>query len=135
MTKAFSFGDCRLTPDHRELRWRDVVQRIEPQVFDLIVDLIEHRDRMVTRDELLERVWHGRIVSDATLGSRLKMVCGGDPGAAAAQQKLFLTPSMAALPLRRYRSRPGRGRRIVTERGARTHGTGAVAFRRAVAAG
>ncbi len=47
-------------------------EAVEPQVFDLILDLIEHRDRVVTRSELLERVWHGRFVSDATLSSRIK---------------------------------------------------------------
>jgi DNA-binding winged helix-turn-helix (wHTH) protein len=40
------------------------VQQVEPQVLDLIIDLVEHRGRLVTRDELLERIWQGRIVSE-----------------------------------------------------------------------
>lgn len=44
----------------------------EPQVFDLLVYLLENRDRVVTRDEIIARVWHGRIVSEAALSSRIK---------------------------------------------------------------
>ena len=44
---------------------------LEPQVFDLLEFLIRARDRVVSRDDVLEAVWHGRIVSDATLSSRI----------------------------------------------------------------
>ena len=44
----------------------------EPQVFDLLVYLIENRNRVVTRNELLENLWKGKVVTDATLGARLK---------------------------------------------------------------
>ncbi len=45
---------------------------IEPQVFDLLVYLIENRNRVVTREELLEELWNGRIVSDSAINARLK---------------------------------------------------------------
>ena len=45
---------------------------VEPQVFDLLTYLVEHKDRVVTRDELLENLWKGKIVSDSALGARLK---------------------------------------------------------------
>ncbi|MDO6569236.1 winged helix-turn-helix domain-containing protein [Alteromonas sp. 1_MG-2023] len=45
---------------------------VEPKVFDLIVYLIEHRDRLVTRDELFNAVWSGREVSDTTLSNHIK---------------------------------------------------------------
>lgn len=45
---------------------------IEPQVFDLLVYLIENRNRVVTREELLEQMWNGRIVSDSAINARLK---------------------------------------------------------------
>ena len=54
---------------------------VEPQVFDLILYLIENRNRVVARDELLARVWRGRFVSDATIASRLnaaRRVLGDD---------------------------------------------------------
>ena len=44
---------------------------VEPQVFSLIQFLIENRDRVVTKDELFENIWDGRIVSDAALASRI----------------------------------------------------------------
>ena len=47
---------------------------IEPQVFDLLVYLIANRNRVIPRDELLDNLWKGKIVTDATLGVRLKDV-------------------------------------------------------------
>jgi TolB-like protein/DNA-binding winged helix-turn-helix (wHTH) protein/tetratricopeptide (TPR) repeat protein len=47
---------------------------VEPQVFDLLVYLIENRGRVVTRGELLDRLWEGKIVTDAALGASLKEV-------------------------------------------------------------
>src|SRR5581483_2601152 len=44
---------------------------VEPQVFDLLAYLIEHRDRVVGKDELISTVWAGRIVSDSALASRI----------------------------------------------------------------
>lgn len=63
---------------------------VEPQVFDLLVMLIENRQRTVSKDELIERVWKGRIVSDSTLSSRIKSArqALGDDGSA---QKLIRT--------------------------------------------
>lgn len=57
-------------------------QSIEPQVFDLLLYLIDNRDRVVTRDELLENLWHGRIVSESALNGRLKIArkAVGDDG-------------------------------------------------------
>lgn len=56
---------------------------IEPLVFDLLVYLIEHRNRVVNRDELLENLWKGKVVTDAALGARLKDArkAVGDSGA------------------------------------------------------
>jgi DNA-binding winged helix-turn-helix (wHTH) protein len=45
---------------------------MEPLVFDLLVYLIEHRDRVVTREELLNNLWQGKIVTDSALAARLK---------------------------------------------------------------
>ena len=45
---------------------------VQPQVFDLLGYLIEHRERVVARDELLSELWRGRVVSDSALNSRLK---------------------------------------------------------------
>ena len=47
---------------------------VEPQVFDLLVYLIVNRNRVVSRHELLDTLWKGKVVTDATLGVRLKDV-------------------------------------------------------------
>ena len=47
------------------------VVRIEPQVFDLIYALVMKAGAMVTKDELIDAVWEGRIVSDATISARV----------------------------------------------------------------
>ena len=76
---------------------------VEPQVFDLLVLLIRNRDRVVTRDEIIERIWNGRTVSEAALSSRIKAArqAIGDDGAA---QKCIRTIR-------------GRGYRVVAEVG------------------
>src|SRR6185295_19734692 len=45
-----------------------------PQVFDLLVHLVEHRERVVSKDDMLEAVWSGRIVSESTLTSHINAV-------------------------------------------------------------
>lgn len=47
---------------------------VEPQVFDLLTYLVERRDRVVTRQELLDNLWKGKVVTDSALGTRLKSV-------------------------------------------------------------
>lgn len=66
------FGDCVIDTDRGELRRAGRLVPIEPQVFELLAHLIAHPDRIVTRDELNEAIWHGRIVSDSALSSRIK---------------------------------------------------------------
>jgi len=47
---------------------------LEPQVLDLLAYLLENRDRVITKDELNERIWGGRAVSDAALSTRIRAV-------------------------------------------------------------
>ena len=61
-----------LDTDDYSLTRNGINHAIEPQVFDLLIYLIENRNRVVTREELLERLWHGRIVSDSAINARLK---------------------------------------------------------------
>ena len=67
----YRFEDYVLDTNRRELRRGDGLVAVEPQVFDLLEILIRHRDRVVSRDDLLAAVWEGRIVSEATLSSRV----------------------------------------------------------------
>ena len=66
------FGDCSLDTGRCELRSGGVVVPVEPQVLALLRLLIENRERLVGKDEIVERVWNGRIVSEAAIASRVK---------------------------------------------------------------
>src|SRR5947209_14544943 len=67
----FLFGDYALDLERRELRRGADLIQVEPQVFDLLAYLVENRDRVASKDDLLAAVWHGRIVSESTLTSRI----------------------------------------------------------------
>jgi TolB-like protein len=88
----FFFEDHELDVDRRELTRGSERIALEPQVFDLLVYLVQNRDRVVSKDELIERVWEGRIVSESTLTSRITAVrkAIGDSGDA---QRLIRTVS------------------------------------------
>ena len=66
------FGDYEIDTDQRKFWVSGELQALEPQVFRLLAVLIKNRNRIVTRDELIDAVWQGRIVSDSTLASRIK---------------------------------------------------------------
>jgi TolB-like protein len=67
----YLFGDCALDMDRRELRRGTTLVAIEPQVFDLLVHLVRHRDRVISKDELLASVWQGRAISESALFNRV----------------------------------------------------------------
>jgi TolB-like protein/cytochrome c-type biogenesis protein CcmH/NrfG len=67
----FHFSDHVLDTVRRELtRGREHLE-VEPQVFDLLAYLVQHRDRVVSKDDLIEAIWQGRVVSESTLTSRI----------------------------------------------------------------
>ena len=86
----FLFAGYTLDTDRRELRRSGDAIAVEPQVFDLLVYLVDNRDRVVSKDDLIASVWCGRIVSDSTLTSRINAArrAVGDTGQA---QKLIRT--------------------------------------------
>lgn len=68
----YLFEGFTLDKERRELRTNDsMTVVVGPQVFDLLVYLIENRERVVSKDDLIASVWDGRIVSDSTLDSRV----------------------------------------------------------------
>jgi len=88
----YRFEDYALDLKGQELRHRGVRVEVEPQVFNLLAHIIAHRDRIVSKDDLIAHVWRGRIVSDSALTSRItaaRQAIGDDGG----QQRLIRTIS------------------------------------------
>jgi TolB-like protein/Tfp pilus assembly protein PilF len=86
----YRFADCVLDTDRRELRRGTRAIPVGPQVFDLLLHLLQNRDRVVSKDNLLAAIWHGRTVSQSTLTSHVNAVrkALGDTGA---DQRLIRT--------------------------------------------
>jgi TolB-like protein len=86
----FRFAGFEIDIPRRELRRAGELVSIEPQVFDLLIHLVRNHDRIVTKDELIETVWKGRVISEAALSSRISAArrAVGDSGA---EQKLIRT--------------------------------------------
>jgi DNA-binding winged helix-turn-helix (wHTH) protein len=88
----FLFEDHALDIDRRELRRGAQQIPVEPQVFDLLVYLVQNRERVVTKDDLLDAVWSGRFVSESNLTTRINAArkAIGDSGQ---EQRLIRTIS------------------------------------------
>ena len=86
----FLFENYALDTDRRELKRGAELVAVEPQVFDLLVHLIENRNRVVSKNDLIASVWSGRVVSESTLTSRINAArkAVGDSGE---QQSLIRT--------------------------------------------
>jgi DNA-binding winged helix-turn-helix (wHTH) protein/pimeloyl-ACP methyl ester carboxylesterase len=80
----YQFEGGTLDAGRRELRQGDRLVEVEPQVFDLLAFLLKNRERVVSRDDLIEGVWGGRIVSESALATRINAVrrAIGDDGTA-----------------------------------------------------
>jgi TolB-like protein/Flp pilus assembly protein TadD len=90
MEVRFLFEDYCLDVERRELKWGTELIAVGPKVFDLLLFLIQNRHQVVTRDDLLQAVWEGRIVSESTLTSHINAVrkAIGDTGK---EQRLIRT--------------------------------------------
>jgi TolB-like protein len=86
----YLFEEYAFDTDRRELRRGADVVSVAPQVFDLLDYLIRNRERVVSKDDLINAIWNGRIVSDAALTTRLNVARGaiGDTGE---EQRLIKT--------------------------------------------
>ena len=70
----FLFEDCVLDTDRREFTRRSAAVAMGPQVFDLLLYLVQNRARVVSKDDVLDAVWSGRTVSESTLTSHINAV-------------------------------------------------------------
>jgi TolB-like protein/tetratricopeptide (TPR) repeat protein len=86
----YRFEEYVLDSDRREIYRAGVRLSLEPQVFELLEFLVRTRERLVTKNEVLNKVWSGRIVSDAALDTRLSAArhAIGDSGT---EQRLIRT--------------------------------------------
>lgn len=78
---VYRFGDAELDERRRQLTRRGRELALEPRVFDLLVYLLRHRDRVVSKSELLEKLWPGVFVSESVLPTNvttLRKVLGDD---------------------------------------------------------
>ena len=87
----YRFGNFSLDPDRLELRSGEELVTVEPQVLALLTYLVQNREKVVSKDEIFENIWQGRIVSDGTLNSRINFVrrAVGDSGSDQAVIKTF----------------------------------------------
>lgn len=67
----YEFDDFQLDSERYEFRYKHQLRSIEPQVFDLLLLLLANHERIVTKDEIYTSIWKDRIVSEATLSSRI----------------------------------------------------------------
>src|ERR1700721_754820 len=68
----YRFGQFDVNAERYELRRDGSVEAVEPLVFNLILFLARNPNRVISRDEVIEAVWSGRVVSDATVASAIK---------------------------------------------------------------
>jgi DNA-binding winged helix-turn-helix (wHTH) protein len=123
----YVFGEYTLDPGRRELRCRGQVVQVPPRVFDVLLYLVTHRDRIVAKQELQTQLWPTLHVSPATLSTciqRARQAVGDSGGAQGVIQTLhgrgsrFVAPVVeqgTAAPVERSRgpcgssNRPPRG--------------------------
>ena len=87
--RSWRWDDYVLDTGRYELRCGDTVIRVEPQVFDVLTQLVSNHERFVSKEELFDAVWGGRFVGEAALTSRIKAVrrALGDDGEHLAKRK------------------------------------------------
>ena len=117
----FFFSNQMLDTDTRELSRENMPVSLEPQVFDLVVHLMENRDRVVSKEELIDKIWKGRHVAELTLTSRINAArkAVGDSGSAQTlirtiARKGFRFVARRADGQGRLRRRQNRPQRIAT---------------------
>ncbi len=67
----YYFARCELDTERRLLKVADISQDVEPLVFDLLALLLDRGDKVVSRDELVAKLWNGRVISDSAISVRI----------------------------------------------------------------
>ena len=71
-TEVLKFEEFELNKNTREIQVSGETVAVEPQVFSLLIYLIENKERVISKDELIENIWEGRFVSESAISSRIK---------------------------------------------------------------
>jgi DNA-binding winged helix-turn-helix (wHTH) protein len=127
---VFCFGGCVVNSAARELSCNGLPVHLEPKAFDLLVYLIGARDRVVTKDELLEHIWKTRFVSESALSHMIMKVrraigeCAGAPGSIQTRRRVGYRFAAAVRLERSVRAIPGPVR-VASWGGDRPAGLGA----------
>ena len=85
----YRFGAFELDEDLYQLRKDGAPTKLEPKVFDMLLTLVRHRDRVVPKEELLDLLWPGEAVSESVLPTNVaavRRVLRTDPGSRDAVQ-------------------------------------------------
>jgi predicted ATPase/DNA-binding winged helix-turn-helix (wHTH) protein len=108
----FQFDNFLIDTNRRELTGPDGAIHVEPQVFDLLVHFVQNTNRVISKDELIEKIWNARAISDAALNSRINSVrrAIGDTGKQQAfirtvQRRGFLFAAEVTIPVSRSNDR------------------------------
>ncbi len=67
----YCFNDYELCTDTRELRYKNKLKKIEPLIFNILIFMLENQDRVLSRDELIQNIWSGRVISDSALSAAI----------------------------------------------------------------
>lgn len=92
MARCYTVGECEVRPEERRVLAKGQPAVIGARAFDLLMCLIEHRDRVVTKDELMKLVWPGLVVEENNLTVHVS-----------ALRKLLGAQAVATVPGRGYR--------------------------------
>ena len=90
MPLRYRFGRSTLLPDTRQLLLDDAPLLVGARALDLLVCLIEHKERVVEKDELMQRVWPGSVVGDNNNNTRSWELLGPWRGAVIRQPAMFI---------------------------------------------
>jgi DNA-binding winged helix-turn-helix (wHTH) protein len=102
----YQFDDFVLDSEHFELSHNEKRLHCEPLVIELLGLLVSNHERMVSKEEINQAIWHGRIVSESALSSRIKMLrqlLGNDGGTQrrCTNGVFILSPRLALLAIQR----------------------------------
>lgn len=90
----YYFNECEIYTDIYELRYKGHIQKMEPQIFRLLIFMLENPNRILLREELVRGVWNNRVISDSALNATISVARKviGDSGS---EQKYIKTvPTM-----------------------------------------